>query len=75
MSKKGDKEKSGAKILNVEVAPGNRTRLEAYIHGYNTRPDRKTPKIKYTDVLNEAVDRFLDARLDALRAKLRLGKK
>ena len=67
MGKKGSKESSGSKKINVEIAPGNRTALEAYIESYNARPDRTTPKIKYTDVLNLAVDRFMEAHLAAMR--------
>lgn len=73
MGRKADKEKSGSKRINVEIAPGNQVKLKAYIESYNARPDRKTPKVKYTDVLNTALDRFLDAHLDTLRR--RLGKK
>jgi hypothetical protein len=73
MGKKSGREKDGSKKINVEIAPGNRAKLEAYIKAYNARPDRKTPKVKYTDVLNAAVDQFLDAHLDTLRN--RLGRK
>ena len=61
--------------INVEIAPGNQTRMTKFISAYNARPDRRTPKLKYTDVVNEALDRFLDARLVALREKVRRSKK
>jgi hypothetical protein len=70
MGKKHHKDKEGARKINVEIAPGNQMKLEAYIEGYNARPDRKTPKVKYTDVLNAALDQFLDAHLDTLRSRL-----
>jgi hypothetical protein len=70
VSKKSGKEKGDAKKINVEIAPGNRTRLDAYLERYNARPDRKTPKLKYTDVLNASLDRFLNVRLVALRTRL-----
>jgi hypothetical protein len=60
MGKKHDKAK-GRKI-NVEIAPGNQEALDRHIAAYNARPDRSTPKIKYTDVVNEALDKFLGAR-------------
>lgn len=56
MSKKDD---DGAKLVNVEIAPGNQSRMDAWITEYNARPDRSTPKLKYTDVVNEALDAYL----------------
>ncbi len=53
---KGDK--SSSKKVNVEIAPGNRTRLESYIKNYNEHPDRSRPTLTLTDVLNEALDDF-----------------
>jgi hypothetical protein len=70
MGRKAGKEKGGSKNINVEIAPGNQMKLEAYIESYNARPDRKTPKVKYTDILNAALDQFLDAHLDTLRSRL-----
>ncbi len=70
MGGKTSKEKGGPKKINVEIAPGNQARLKAYMEEYNGRPDRKTPKVKYTDVLNRAIDQFLEAHLDALRDRL-----
>ena len=73
MGGKTPKDKGGPKKINVEIAPGNQARLKTFMEEYNSRPDRKTPKVKYTDVLNRALDQFLDAHLGALRD--RLGKK
>jgi hypothetical protein len=73
MCGKAAREKDGSKKLNVEIAPGNQMRLEVYMKSYNARPDRKTPRIKYTDVLNMALDTYLDAHLEELRR--RLGRK
>ncbi len=67
MGGKASKERGGPKKINVEIAPGNQTRLKAYLEEYNSRPDRKTPKVKYTDVVNRAIDQFLEAHLGALR--------
>ncbi len=61
MGKKHDKDKSGSRKINVEIAPGIQQVLDRYIDGYNGKPDRKTPKIKKTDVVNEALDAFLNA--------------
>jgi hypothetical protein len=49
-----------SKRVNVEIAPAIRRALEAYLRKYNSRPDRSTPKRKYTDVINEALARFFD---------------
>jgi hypothetical protein len=48
------------KRINVEIAPAVRRSLEDYLKAYNRRPDRATPKRKYTDVINEALAKFLE---------------
>jgi len=53
--------KDAPRTINVEIAPGNQEKLDLYIKAYNHRPDRATPKIKYTDVVNDALDAFLSA--------------
>jgi hypothetical protein len=65
MGKKRDKEKPGSRKINVEIAPGNQAAMDRYIESYNHTPDRKTPKIKYTDVVNEALDRLFSVRRPA----------
>jgi hypothetical protein len=60
MGKKQHKE--APRTINVEIAPGNREKLDLYIRAYNHMPDRATPKIKYTDVVNDALDAFLSRR-------------
>jgi hypothetical protein len=59
VGKKHDKEKGGSRTINVEIAPGNQAALDRHIEAYNARPDRGTPKVKYTDVVNQALDGFL----------------
>ena len=59
MGKKHDKAKGGPRTINVEIAPGNQAALDRHIEAYNTRPERSTPRVKYTDVVNEALDKFL----------------
>ena len=39
--------------------------MDRYIESYNHTPDRKTPKIKYTDVVNEALDKLFSVRRPA----------
>jgi hypothetical protein len=65
MGKKREKGKTGSRKINVEIAPGNQLAMDHYIQSYNRKLDRKTPKIKYTDVVNEALDKFLSARRSA----------
>ena len=59
MGKKHHKDKSVARTINVEIAPGNQASMDRYVQWYNHRPERSTPKVKYTDLVNEALDRFL----------------
>jgi len=62
MGKKHDRGKSDSRKINVEIAPGNQAAMDAHVSAYNGKPERSTPKIGYTDVVNEALDRFLSAR-------------
>jgi len=40
--------------------PANWSRLQTHIEAYNTKPDRATPGLKYTDVINEALHRYFE---------------
>jgi hypothetical protein len=62
MGKKRDKARTDSRKINVEIAPGNQAAMNVYVDSYNKKPERSTPKIGYTDVVNEALDRFLNAR-------------
>ncbi|MGO9310178.1 MAG: hypothetical protein ACLQDL_14310 [Spirochaetia bacterium] len=75
MGKKREKGKTGSRKINVEIAPGNQQAMERYIESYNHKLDRKTPKIKYTDVVNEALDKLLSARRPAPRGAARAGER
>jgi hypothetical protein len=46
-------------MINVEVAPGNQVCLDRYLEAYNHATSRSTPKLTYTDLVNEALDLFL----------------
>jgi hypothetical protein len=59
MGKKHDKGKADSRKINVEIAPGNQQAMDMYVESYNRRPERSTPKIGYTDVVNDALDKFL----------------
>lgn len=59
MPKKTVKAEMGdSKKVNVEIAPFNSARLNAYLRSRNEHPDRSRPLITVTDVLNEAMDEF-----------------
>ena len=75
MGRKHDKDGAAARKINVEIAPGNQAKMDLYIEAYNRRPDRRTPKIKYTDVVNDALDRFLGAREKAPRPRAAAARK
>ena len=75
MGGKRKKKKTVSRTINVEIAPGNQARLARHIEEYNGRADRTTPKVKYTDVVNEALDRFLGLRLAKLRETVQRRKK
>jgi len=68
MSKR-ESEKGAAtpRRVNVEIAPGNRNRLLAYIRAYNEDPDRRHPSMNMTDALNAALDEFLSQELSSLQ--------
>lgn len=61
----GDKKKGKSKRVVTEIAPGVRTLLDAYIQAYNEGPDRVSSPLKYTDVVNQALDEFLPAKPSA----------
>jgi len=75
VGKRHDKDRAAGLKVNVEIAPGNQTKMDRYIEAYNSRPDRKTPKINYTDLVNDALDRFLSAHAKAPRARSTAGRK
>ena len=75
MGKKKDREKATTRKINVEIAPGNQAKMDVYIEAYNGRPDRRTPKIKYTDVVNDALDKFLGAEQKASRPRPPVARK
>jgi hypothetical protein len=54
--------KKDSRKINVEIAPANRRKLDGYISSYNQKPDRATPVLKYTDVINEALHLFFESR-------------
>jgi hypothetical protein len=75
MGRKHTKDGAEGLKINVEIAPGNQAKMDFYIKTYNSRPDRKTPKIKYTDLVNDALDQFLSLHAESPRARPATGKK
>ncbi len=55
---KGAPEKIKSKKVNIEIAPGNWVRLEKYINDFNDNPERTASKLKYTNVVNDALAVF-----------------
>ena len=53
------KNKVQSKRVVTEIAPGVRTMLDDYLKAYNEGPERVSSPLKYTDVLNLALDGFL----------------
>lgn len=56
-------EQGASKKINVEIAPGNQSRMEEFIEEHNNRPDRTRTVLKYTHVINEALDFFLKKKV------------
>ena len=56
------KNKTQAKRVVTEIAPGVRTMLDDFLKAYNEGPERVSSPLKYTDVLNKALDGFLPGR-------------
>ncbi len=50
---------SRTKRVVTEIAPGVRVLLDAYIKAFNEAPERVSSPLKYTDVINQALDAFL----------------
>ena len=61
-SKSADLKKSQTKRVVTEIAPGVRAMLDAYVDSHNDGQDRVAPPLKYTDVINQALDEFLPSR-------------
>ena len=58
---KSEPKPKSAKRISVDIAPGVSSQLENYIKDYNARPGRTSPVLKYTDVVNMALDNYLPA--------------
>lgn len=57
--KPGSKKKPQAKRVVTEIAPAVRVMLDAYVDAHNEGPARVSSPLKYTDVINLALDAFL----------------
>jgi len=55
---KGVPEKAKSKKVNIEIAPGNWVRLEKFINDFNDNPERTASRLKYTNVVNDALALF-----------------
>lgn len=69
MSKReSEKSTNVPRRVNVEIAPGNKKRLLAYLQAFNEDPNRRYPPLNVTDALNAALDEFLTEELARLQA-------
>ena len=57
---KNGKKKPGK--LHVEIPKANWARLEAFLKAYNEAPERVSSPLKYTDLINQALDAFLPGK-------------
>ena len=55
--------KKETKKVNIEIAPAVRRELDDYLDTYNKNPDRSTPKLNYTDIINDALKLFFDEKM------------
>jgi hypothetical protein len=53
------RKKEQVKRVVAEIAPAVRAMLDAHIQAYNDGPARASSPLKYTDVINRALDAFL----------------
>jgi hypothetical protein len=60
--KAGSKKKPQAKRVVTEIAPAVRVMLDAYMKAYNEGLERVSSPLKYTDVINQALDAFLPCK-------------
>jgi len=60
--KASGKKKPQVKRVVTEIAPGVREMLDTYIKTYNEGPERVSSPLKYTDVINQALDAFLPGK-------------
>lgn len=61
--KPATRKKAQVKRVVTEIAPGVRTLLDAYMSAYNEGPERVSSPLKYTDIINQALDGFLPGRV------------
>ena len=56
------RKKPPSKRVVTEIAPGVRALLDAYMKAYNEGPERVSSPLKYTDIINQALDLFLPGK-------------
>jgi hypothetical protein len=60
--KAGSRKKEQTKRVVTEIAPAVRVLLDTYMKDYNDGPERVSSPLKYTDVINQALDAFLPSK-------------
>ncbi len=44
-----------SKKINLHIAPGNWNKIQEKVVAYNGDPSRTSPKLKFTDIVNDAI--------------------
>jgi hypothetical protein len=60
--KAASRKKPQVKRVVTEIAPAVRVMLDTYMKTYNEGPERVSSPLKYTDVINQALDAFLPSK-------------
>jgi len=60
--KTSTKGKAQSKRVVTEIAPGVRTMLDGYRNAYNEAQERVSSPLKFTDIINLALDGFLPGK-------------
>jgi len=58
---KKNKEKDSRKV-NVKITPGNWKRIEKFMEDFNNNPERTSSKLKYTNIINDAISVFFEKK-------------
>lgn len=62
--KSGSKKSAQTKRVVTEVAPAVRVKLDSYLNAHNKGSERVSSPLKYTDVINLALDAFLSNKFN-----------
>ena len=49
-----------SKLINLDIAPYNWLRIKKYIKYFNENPNRTVSKLKYNDLINQALNEYFN---------------